>query len=86
MKILSNNLSGKYYKNVVQQKEPLHTLNNMRIEFVVTLINKANDNVALICQQFYVPFFVKELSLNQNATSTNETYIQVNKTNNQIVS
>ena len=52
MKIVSNNSFGKYYKNLFQQKEPLHTLNNIRIEFVVTLINKANGNVALICQNF----------------------------------
>ena len=31
------------------------------------------------CVQFYVLFFIKELPLNQNATSTFKTYLQVKK-------
>ena len=82
MKTLSNNSSCKYYKNVLHQKGPLHTLNDICIEFVVTLINKANGNVALC--SVLCSFFIKELPLNQNATSTIKTYLQVKKTNSQI--
>ena len=33
IKIPSNNTSRKYYKNVLQQKEPLHISNNIHNEF-----------------------------------------------------
>ena len=45
-------------------------------ELAVTSTDKATKNVPFICQ-FY---------LNRNITSTNKTYIQVNKSNNQVIS
>ena len=51
IKILLNNTSGKYYKNMLQQREPLYSLNNNNIEFVVTPVDKANGDGA--CEQFY---------------------------------
>ena len=40
--------------------------------------------MAFICQLFYV--LIKELGLNENTTCTNKTYIQVNKTNDHVIS
>ena len=52
-------------------------------EFAIIPIDEANDNVAFICRQFYALLLLKELGLEQNRTSINQIYIQVNKTNNQ---
>ena len=46
---------------------------------VYTPIDKTNSNVACICPRFYVLVPIKELGLDQNTTSTNKTYIQLNK-------
>lgn len=45
----------------MHQKKPLYTLNNIRHEFVVNPINKANDNVAFNCQRFYAFVLTKQL-------------------------
>ena len=42
-----------------------------------------NDYIETWFNQDKTEKFIKELPLNQNETSTNETYIQVNKSNNQ---
>ena len=60
------------YRN---QKEPLNNIHN---ESVNTPTDRANGNVAFICQ--------RELGLDQNTTSTKRTYIQVNKANNRAIS
>ena len=51
IKILYSNISGKYYKKMFQQKEPLHTLNNIHNKFAVTPIDKANSNIdnSMLC-------------------------------------
>ena len=56
------------------------------INIVFTPINKATGNVAFICQCFYALFLIRELGLDDNNTGTNKTFIQVHKTNNQVVS
>ena len=49
-------------------------------------IDKAKGNVAFICQEFYALVFLKELRLDHNNTGTNNTYIPVYRTNNQVIS
>lgn len=72
IKILPNNLSVKYHKNVSQQKKPSETLISIQNEFVVTPIDKTNGN-------FYTLLLIKELGSDQNTTSINKTYIRMNK-------
>lgn len=55
-------------------------------EFLVTSIDKANGNVAFIWQWFYVLVLIRDFGLEQNTTSLNKNYIQVNKTINQVIS
>ena len=50
------NLPNIMAKNVLQQKEPLKTLNNID-EFVVTLIDKANSNAA--CKRLFALVLMK---------------------------
>ena len=39
IELMSKNISGEYYKKVLLQKKPLHTLNNFHNEFLVTPID-----------------------------------------------
>ena len=66
-------------------KEPLYTLNNTLSEFVVTPIDQCNDSVAFISQRFFALVLTKRLGLNQNITSTNKIYFQINNKNNNYV-
>ena len=47
---------------------------------------KANGNIAFAYQPFYTLVLINELDLDQNTTSTNNSYTQVTKTNNQVTS
>ena len=60
------------------------TLNNIPNNFFVTPLVKVK--VTCICQRFYALVLTKELGFDQNKTSINKTYIQVNKPNNQVIS
>ena len=80
-KTLSYKTSSKF---VLHQKNPLNTLNDIYNQFAVTPVDKAIGNVAFIGRRFYAIFFRKELGLDLNNTGTNETYIPVHKTNNQV--
>lgn len=66
-------------------KEPLYTLNNTLSEFVVTPIDQCNDSVAFISQRFFALVLTKRYGLNQNITSTNKIYFQINNKNNNYV-
>ena len=76
----------KYYKKVFQQKEPSYTLINIHKEFVGALVDKAISNAAFDCQRIFALVPIKELCLDQNTSSTNKTYIQVNITVNHVIS
>ena len=82
---MSKNTSSEYYKKVLLQNKLFHTLNSYHNEFLLTRINKAN-NVAFICLQFFPFVLINKLGLDQNTISASKTYIQVNKTNNQVIS
>ena len=85
IKAFSNKASSKMHKSV-QQNKTLNTFNDIHKQFVVIPINKANGNVAFICQWFYPLALTKELGLDLNNTGINKIYILVHKTNNQVIS
>lgn len=60
-------------------------MNNIHYKFGFSPIDKANSNVLYICQRIYGLVLIKKLSLDQNATSENETYVHVSKRNNQVI-
>ena len=72
----------KFHNRILQQSNPLNTFNDIHSQFVVTPIDKANGNVALICQRFYALVLIKERGLVLNKTGTNKTYITVHEANN----
>ena len=53
VKTLSNKTSSKFHMTVLQQNNPLYILNDIRNQFLATTLDKANENVAFICQQIY---------------------------------
>ena len=67
MKTLSNKASSKFHKSVLQQNNPLNTLNDYN-PFVVNPVDEANGGVAFICQRFYALVLIKELRLDNNNT------------------
>ena len=66
IQILSNKISSKFRKSLLLQKNLLNTLNDIHNQFVVITIDKANENVAFICQRFYALVQLKELGLDHN--------------------
>ena len=68
-----NNISVKYYKKVLQQKDPLHTLNILYNELVVIPVDKTNDKVGFISQRYYALVLLKELGLDRNTANTYKT-------------
>ena len=46
---------------MLHQKVPLHNLNDIDNDFVVTPVDKANGNVAFIRVRFYVLYLKKNL-------------------------
>ena len=84
---LANKISSKFHESELLQNNLLNTLNDIHNQFVVTPIDKANGNVAFICQRLYALVLIKELGfLDHNNTGTNNTHIPVHKTNNQVIS
>ena len=61
--MLPNNNSVKYYKNLLEQKDPLDTLNNIRNEFVVIPTDRANGNDGFNSQRFYALFIKKRIHI-----------------------
>ena len=53
--------------------------------FVVTQIDKSNEDIEFICQWFYALVLIKDFPSDHNNTCTNETYAPAHKTNNQVI-
>ena len=51
----TRNISVKYYKNVLQQKEQFNTLTNIHNDFVVTPIDKAKTGCIYLPTLCYCP-------------------------------
>ena len=81
MKTLSSKTSSKFHMGKLQQNNPLNTLNDIHIQFVIISLEKANGDVAFICDRFYAFILMKELGLDHNNSGTNKTYIPVHITN-----
>lgn len=68
----------------VEQRSPLlkqscikNCLRDLHSKYVITPIDKASNNVALICKRFYAQILIEELGLN-NSSGQGQTYTQVN--------
>ena len=63
----------KIKKEVLKNAKNNEDLLKLHSKFIVTFVDKASNNVVLVCKQFYFRTLIEELGLNQNQTS-NETY------------
>ena len=61
----------------LQQPRIKSALKELHKHFVITPIDKASGNVALICKRFYAQVIIKELGLN-SPNIANPTYIRIN--------
>ena len=74
----------KYLKETsIFHKKSLTTLNNIEVKlalndlhekYVFTPIDKANNNIAIICKKFYISTLIRELGLYDNVLNLNKTY------------
>ena len=67
----------------VEHKNSLTSLNNVVVKqalndlhekYVFTPIEKASNNIAIICKKFYISTLIKELGLNDTDPNANNTY------------
>ena len=58
-KYLSKKRHSKFHESIHQQSNPINTFHN---QFFVTSIDKADGNIAFVCQRFYALVLIKELS------------------------
>ena len=79
IKNLSENIKSSNTKLINKDHGAIQHLKDLHSNFVITPIDKAAGNVAIICKRFYAEILVKELGLN-NQSLTNTTYLQVQKT------
>ena len=59
---------------VLKDKRVLHYLHEFHNRFVLVPIDKASNNFAIICKQFYINILKKELGIHNNSVSGNEVY------------
>ena len=72
-------VSSKFFKSVLYQNNPLNNLNDIQNYFIVTSIDKANGNVAFLCQRFCTFVLIKQMVADHNNTGTTEAYNSVHK-------
>ena len=75
-------------KSIFSKHEVKNTLFSLKEDFVIVPIDKAANNVAFICEHFYVLTIIKELNLDCHLSNhdVNKTYTFVNnKTKDQII-
>ena len=83
IKSLSNSIKPIKFRPLLKQHLVKETLNELHEKYVITPVDKASGNVAIICKRFYAQVLLEELNI--NATNEN-TYEKVtNKTEEQII-
>ena len=58
---------------ILKNAKNVEDLDEIHSKFIVTFVDKASNNVALVCKQYYFRILLEELGLNQTQNS-NETY------------
>ena len=57
---------------VLKQTKNIEDLENLHSKFIVLFVDKASNNVALVCKNYYFRVLMNELGLNQTENSTYE--------------
>ena len=80
---LKNKIKPNKVTSVLQNNTVKENLNKLQSKFVLVPIDKAANNVAFICKQFYASVIVNELGYNNitdNQNNLNNTYQLINNT------
>ena len=79
---IRQNVTPQASNPVLRQTDVIEYLQNFHHKFVLVPIDKASNNIAVICKKYYVEVILKEIGvLGQN----NETYLLSNKTKDEII-
>ena len=82
-----SNLKGHFKSlkcKVLDQPDVKDTLHKLQTNYVSVPVDKAANNVIIVCKKYYIETLVKELGIN-NVNISNPTYIPINKTNDLIL-
>ena len=84
--ILSQKITTTKTKLIGQDHMAMQHLKHLHNNYVITPIDKASGNVAIICKRFYAQVLIKELGIEkQNSTNAGNTYLQINKNPDNII-
>ena len=83
-KILSLKHRIKVHKTnpVLKQDAAIEYLNELHEKYVLVPINKATNNIAIICKKYYVTVILKEIGI---LDAGNETYEKIDKNQEEII-
>ena len=75
-------LKSQHTNPVLRQEDCVNYLKSFHEKFVVVPIDKASNNVAIVCKRYYAEVILKEIGIIGN---TNNTYEKANKTKDEII-
>ena len=82
---LKKRIQPKHTSPTLKQAEVSNYLSQLHDKFVLVPIDKAANNVAIVCKKFYVQVILREIGAS-GAQSINQTYIEAGKSPQEIVS
>ena len=88
IRTLKNRITCRSVKSIFSEHEVKNTMFSLKEDFVNVPIDKAANNVAFICKQFYALTLIKELNLDCHLSNEDDdnTYTFINnKTKDQII-
>ena len=80
---LKRNIKPKRTNPILQQDNVNNYLQELHNKFVLVPIDKAANNIAIVCKRYYVEVILKEIGLLEN--KNNDTYLKSNITKNEII-
>ena len=83
--ILSEKITSPKNKLLCQDQTAMQHLKDLHNHYVITPIDKASGNVAIICKRFYARVLIKELELDKPNGAVKNTYLKASKTSDNII-
>ena len=69
---IQTNIENKEFTPHLQNRHIKNALKNLHENFVLTPVDKASSNIAIICKRFYAKVLIEELGLKNQTTNTYE--------------
>ena len=83
--ILRNKIETKKINSIFKDLGVKNSMMHLKDKFVIVPIDKATNNIAFICKQFYAKVIIKELSFPNIVNNNETTYHQVNNLNKELI-